>query len=386
MSFEENIKGKIESLQALNNYRSLTAVEHQGRYVIKEGKKILNLASNDYLGLGTDDQLYQQFLSATSTDSWKLSATSSRLLAGNYTEHQELETLLAQIYGAESALVFNSGYHANIGILPAVTTRNSLILADKLVHASIIDGIQLSHAKAIRFRHNDYEQLEALLEKHHSEHDTIIIVTESLFSMDGDIADLPKLVSLKKKYAHVLLYVDEAHALGCVGAKGLGYAEQTNCLGDIDFVVGTFGKAMASMGAFVVCKSVVKEHLINHSRSFIFSTALPPVCAQWTTFVLKLLPEFAERREHLTRVSSQLQHALLKLGYVNKSNSHIIPILIGDNQATIELSDQLREKGFFVFPVRPPSVPKGTSRIRVSLTADIQSADIEQFISNLERL
>ena len=183
---------------------------------------------------------------------------------------------------------FNSGYHANTGILPAVSNAQTLILADKLVHASLIDGIRLSSAKCIRYRHNDASQLQRLVSENHNLYAQIIIVTESIFSMDGDKADLCALVRLKKSYSNVLLYVDEAHAFGVRGEKGLGCAEEQDCINDIDFLVGTFGKAIASAGAYIVCRQVIREYLINKMRTFIFTTALPPVNIQWTAWVLQL--------------------------------------------------------------------------------------------------
>ena len=200
------------------------------------------------------------------------------------------------MFGAESALLFNSGYHANTGILPAVSDTRTLILADKLVHASLIDGIRLSSAKCIRYRHNDLAQLRRLLEENHGMYEKMIIVTESIFSMDGDEADLQALVRLKHDYSNLLLYVDEAHAFGARGEKGLGCAEEQNCINDIDFLVGTFGKAAASAGAYIVCRQTIREYLINKMRTFIFTTALPPVNIQWTAWSTETLRRFPEQK------------------------------------------------------------------------------------------
>ena len=216
------------------------------------------------------------------------------MLTGNFTVYEELETELAHLFGTEAALVFNSGYHANTGILPAVSDAQTLILADKLVHASLIDGIRLSAAKCIRYRHNDLAQLERLLKEHHSAFRQIIIVTESIFSMDGDQADLPALAELKRRYGNVLLYVDEAHAFGVRGRQGLGCAEESGCTGDIDFLVGTFGKAAASAGAYIVCRKVIREYLVNRMRTLIFTTGLPPVNIAWTLFVVRRLADMRE--------------------------------------------------------------------------------------------
>lgn len=234
---------ELQLLEEHSNLRRLPRMVHDGRDVIVNGKRMLNLSSNDYLGLASDRALREEFLRTLTPDTFLPTSSSSRLLTGNFTVYEELEAELARLFGTEAALVFNSGYHANTGILPAVSDAQTLILADKLVHASLIDGIRLSAAKCIRYRHNDLAQLERLLKEHHSAFRQIIIVTESIFSMDGDQADLPALAELKRRYGNVLLYVDEAHAFGVRGRQGLGCAEESGCTGDIDFLVGTFGKA-----------------------------------------------------------------------------------------------------------------------------------------------
>ena len=250
---------ELQTLKEHSNLRRLPQLTHEGRTVVADGRHMLNLSSNDYLGLAADRQLKEEFLQTLTPDTFLPTSSSSRLLTGNFGIYEELETELATLFGTETALVLNSGYHANMGILPAVSDAQTLILADKLVHASIIDGIRLSTARCIRFRHNDLVQLERLLEQHHATFRQLIIVTESIFSMDGDQADLTALVRLKKRYSNVLLYVDEAHAFGVRGPRGLGCAEETGCIRDIDFLVGTFGKAAASAGAYIACCRTIRE-------------------------------------------------------------------------------------------------------------------------------
>ena len=218
--------------------------------------------------------------------------------------------MLAEMFGASGALVFSSGYHMNAGILPAVADAHTLILADKLVHASLIDGIRLSAARCIRYRHQDYGQLEALLAKSYKDHEQIIIVTESIFSMDGDVAPLDRLVDLKKRYPGVMLYVDEAHGIGVRGRSGLGVAEEQGCMKDIDFLCGTFGKALASVGAYVVCSEVMRSFLVNRMRTFIFTTALPPLNVAWTKFILSRLGGWNDRRERLAEAALRVQAAV----------------------------------------------------------------------------
>lgn len=380
----ESMSEELNVLKEKKNLRSLPSLVHCGKEVEVNGQRMLNLSSNDYLGLANDLPLRQAFLESLTPETFLPSSSSSRLLTGNFTAYRHIEQQLANMFGAESALVFNSGYHANTGILPAVSDARTLILADKLVHASLIDGIRLSTAKFIRYRHNHLPHLEKLLEENYRQYEKIIIVTESIFSMDGDEADLRALVRLKQSYPNVMLYVDEAHAFGVRGRNGLGCAEEQNCIPEIDFLVGTFGKAIASTGAYIVCRRVIREYLINKMRTFIFTTALPPVNVEWTSFVLNHLPEINEKRESLSRISKKLKEALEQKGYTSLSVSHIVPMIVGESEATILKAEELQRKGFYALPVRPPTVPEGTSRIRFSLTADITETEIDELIKIIQ--
>ena len=371
---------ELTLLEKKSNLRRLPATHHLDREVEVNGNVMLNLSSNDYLGLATDLSLRTEFLQNLTPEIFLPSSSSSRLLTGNFDIYTRLEELLARMFKKESALVFNSGYHMNAGILPAVSDARTLILADKLVHASIIDGIRLSAAKCIRYRHNQYDQLEQLLASHHAEYDKIIIVTESIFSMDGDEADLHRLVTLKRAYENVLLYVDEAHGVGVRGAHGLGCAEEQDCVADIDFLCGTFGKALASVGGYIVCSRTIRDYLVNKMRTLIFTTALPPVNLMWTFFVLERLERFHLQRQKLQHISSLLKEALMKKGYDCPSTSHILPMPLGDSGDTVLKAETLQRKGFYALPVRPPTVPEGTSRIRFSLTAAITEEEIRKLI------
>ena len=249
-SLDTMIATELAQLEAKANLRQLPQLTHRGKWVEVGGHTMLNLSSNDYLGLAADTELHQTYLEGLSVDRLLLSSSSSRLLTGNFAVYDELEEELAARFGREAALVFNCGYHANTGILPAICTPRTLVLADKLIHASLIDGMRLSSATAMRFRHNDLKHLERLLERYIDSYELVIIVTESVFSMDGDLANLQQLVALKRRYPDkVMLYVDEAHAFGVFGPTGLGLAEAIGCIADIDLLVGTFGKAGASAGA-----------------------------------------------------------------------------------------------------------------------------------------
>ena len=376
-------KQQLEQLSAQKQYRSIPDLVHQGRYITRENRTMLNMSSNDYLGLASNENLRQSFLQQYGDDFPSFTSSSSRLLTGNFPIYTDLEQLIAQRFQRESALLFNSGYHANLGILPALTTTKSLILADKLVHASIIDGIRLSQCEFFRYRHNDYEHLKNLLEKNAGKFDRTFIVTESIFSMDGDVADLNYLVQLKKQFPNTYLYVDEAHAIGVYGKDGLGIAERTNVIADIDLLVGTFGKALASMGAYVVCDQILKECLINQMRPLIFSTALPPFNVAWTHFIFERLPQFSKERTHLEQLSAFLRQEVEQRTQIMPSQTCIVPYILGENEATLAKAKDLQEQSYYCLPIRPPTVPKGTSRIRLSLTADMTMDEVKQFVACL---
>lgn len=377
MNFNQELQQELDALQAKGNLRQLPALKHDGRYVTVGGQRMLNLSSNDYLGLAADVALRKEFLDTLTPETFLPTSSSSRLLTGNFQIYDELEAELARLFGAEAALVFNCGYHANTGILPAVANAQTLILADKLVHASLIDGIRLSApARCIRYRHNDLVQLERLVHENAGQYHRIIIVTESVFSMDGDRTDLRRLVQLKSCHENVLLYVDEAHAFGVFGPTGLGCAEEDGCIGDIDFLVGTFGKAAASAGAYVICSHTVRDYLVNRMRPFIFTTALPPVCMAWTLFVVRRLSGMNARRQHLQSLGRQLRSRLEQQGYSTPSTSQIVPMIIGASADTIIRAEHMQRHGFYALPVRPPTVPEGTSRIRFSLTAALTEEEI----------
>lgn len=380
---ETACKQELIQLEQTGNLRGLPGIELDGKWIHLDEKKMLNLSSNDYLGIASDQKMRQDFLSNLDIDKAIFSSSSSRLLTGNYPVYQKVEHLLTDLYKKESALVFSSGYHMNMGILPAIADKNTLILADKLVHASIIDGIRISSAQCIRYRHQDYRQLEELLDKHHASFRSMIIVTESIFSMDGDVPPLPLLVQLKKKYPNTFLYVDEAHAVGVRGLNGLGIAEEEDCIPEIDFLCGTFGKALASMGGFVVCSKIFRDYLINRMRTFIFTTALPPIQLEWSFFVLNQMINMKEERMWLRKSSQKVKEALEEKGFTSTSSNHILPVVIGDSKETILKAGEMQRKGFYMLPVRPPTVPEGTSRLRISLTAGITSAELNQLIQNL---
>ena len=375
----ERMASELARLKAGGNLRALPVAESRPRHVVLDGRELLNLSSNDYLGLAADLSLRETFFATLSPATFLPTASSSRLLTGNSAACIQLEETLRRLYGAEAALVFGSGYHANTGILPAIMGRDAEIFADKLVHASLVDGIRLAQARHARFRHNDLADLRRLLAESSARNPNgaRIVVTESLFSMDGDAADLRALVAIKREFPNVLLYVDEAHAVGVRGPTGLGLAEETGTLADIDFLVGTFGKALASTGAFAVMRGLARDWLANTMRTLIFTTALPPVNLQWTNFILERLASFADRRERLSGYGDMIAAAVRARGVDCPSVSHIVPWIIGSSADAIACAHRLRATGFYVLPVRPPTVPEGTSRIRFSLTAALEPTEVD---------
>jgi 8-amino-7-oxononanoate synthase len=272
------------------------------------------------------------------------------------------------LYRADTACVFNSGYHANIGIISALADTHDLVLSDKLNHASIIDGLKLSGARFMRYRHCDYDHLALLLKKHYSQYRRIFLLTESVFSMDGDIADLSRLIELKQQY-NAILIVDEAHAVGVFGKYGGGICETEKVIPEVDIIVGTFGKALASVGAFAVMRSVLKKFLVNKMRSLIFTTALPPIVLNWNRFVLRKVIGMEQERHHVQTLSARLRQDLEGQGLTTGGSSQIIPVVLGENKIAIKTAEKLQRQGFLVFAIRPPTVPPKTARLRLSLSA-----------------
>ena len=385
MSLLDHYAEQLDQLRQQGNFRQFRSNQQQGKTIEIQQQQMLNLSSNDYLGLASDLRLREQFFDETPNAQRLMSASSSRLLTGNFPAYEQLEATLTQLFHGRAALLFNSGYHMNIGILPALADAKTLILADKLVHASMIDGIRLSSAKYLRYRHNDLAHLQQLLTQYHADdnYERIIVVTESIFSMDGDETDLAALVALKQQFAKVMLYVDEAHAIGVLGQQGLGCAELYDVIDAIDFLVGTFGKAVASVGGYLICDPIIRDYLINRMRPLIFSTAQPPICMAWTQFMLNQIVHMQAQRQHLAALSQSIQQGIQAKGFACPSTSQIVPVIIGDSTATVSKARQLQTAGFYVMPVRPPTVPQGSSRLRICLNTQFETADLTQLLDLL---
>ena len=362
----EDYKQILDNLKIKSHFRDLKNFEKKDeKYIYYKGKKLLNLSSNNYLNFADNKQITEEFLDYAGNN-YSFGSASSRLLTGTLPVYKELEELLSSLYSKECTLLFNSGYHANVGISSAINQKGDAIFSDKLNHASIIDGMRLAEGKFFRFPHNDMDALEKLLIRERKNYNNVFIITESVFSMDGDIANLQKIVELKKKY-NCLVIIDEAHAFGVFGENGLGVAEELKLIDDIDLIVGTFGKSVGSMGAFVTGSKILIDFLINKSRSFIFSTALPPINIAFSYFFIEnKFPHTYTKRKRM-----------LSIGKKFGSDSHIIPVVIGENKDTVDLCEILFHNGYFTLPIRPPTVPVGTSRIRLSLTCEIQEDELK---------
>ncbi len=380
MSLKERIERELDVLREQERFRVLPEIgRRESEFIEYGGRLFLNLSSNDYLGIGSDVRLrsvyFSAFSSESSGDRYSMTSSSSRLLTGNDPLYNELEDYLAAWYGREAALVFNSGYHANIGILPALSTRHDLILCDKLNHASIIDGCRIADADFRRFPHLDYDHLDTLLAEGSEKYRQMFIVTESVFSMDGDLADLQKLCELRERYGAFLI-VDEAHGVGTFGGTGQGLCEACGLTGSIDIIVGTFGKAFASQGAYGIMDEIIRDYLVNTMRSLIFTTALPPVMLGWSKKVLEHQRKMAAERRHLHSHAARFREALKENGLQTAGESQIVPVVMGSNSDAVRAASVLCDAGVLAFPVRPPTVPDNTARIRFSLRADIGWEDI----------
>lgn len=356
----ERYQSVISRLTETSNHRTIPADTVDSALV--------DLSTNDYLGLGSRADLRREFLERVGDALPPLTSSASRLLAASQRYYDELEALLSDAYG-RPALLFNSGYHANTGAISSLADEHTLIVADKLVHASIIDGMKLSGAPMERFRHNDVNHLERILARKAGDFSRVLIVTESVFSMDGDMAPLAEIAQVKSRYRQALLYVDEAHAFGVEGPRGLGLCVS---MPEVDFIVGTLGKAGASVGAFIVCSPLCRDYLLNRARSFIFSTAIPPLNCVWSCFIIKKIFSMDVERARLKQLGQRL--SLI----TGAQPGHIQPFVTGSAESAIALSSRLLEQGFKVLPIRTPTVPAGTERLRFSLSLDVTESDLER--------
>ena len=359
--------------------------EHRLRRIPSEdaGDRI-DMLSNDYLGLAAEADRYLPEFHERFPDA-RFTSSASRLLSRANRYHIELEDYLGRLYDRPT-LLFNSGYHANVGIIQALALPGTLFLADKLVHASIIDGLRLSGADFERFPHNDPKRLHRLIAGLHGAYQRIIIIAEAIYSMDGDMAPLHELVSLKAEYPEVMLYLDEAHSFGVRGPLGLGLAEEHGLIDSFDIIIGTLGKAAASAGAFAVTSPVMKEYLLNTARSFIFSTAISPAQAAWSILMIEKITQLNDRRLHLQRLSRHMVSELSRrLNFESPATTQIVPLIIGDAAEAVLMAGHMAAGGFDALAIRRPTVAAGSERIRFSLNALLSEKDIDRLISLIGR-
>ncbi len=375
-NFQEGLRRELETglreLEAREQRRSLAEIHGT------------NLCSNDYLELSRHPALKEAVERAV-RDAERVGGTGSRLLSGHAAIWEQLEEEFAQFAGTEAALYFSSGYLANLGLLTALLKKDDLIFSDALNHASLIDGMRLSGARKIIYPHLDLNVLEAGLRQHARERGRKLIVTESVFSMEGDVAPVTKILEIAERYGAGVI-VDEAHATGVQGPAGRGVAVREGIAQQLAGSVHTCGKALASAGAFVCGSPALKEHLINHARTFIFSTAMPPYMAEQIRAALRLARTMDREREELMAKARRLVSGLRSGGWdTGRSETQIVPLIIGENEQALEAAEHLQSQGFAVRAVRPPTVPPGSARLRFSLTSGISDDELLRLENSLNR-
>ncbi len=378
------IEKELQSLKERDQYRQIRWVEEgPSPWVRMNGTRVLLLCSNNYLGLASDPRLKERAFQAI--EEWGCGSGASRSISGSLAIHRLLEERLARFHGFERALIFNSGYSANLSILTALTGKEDVIFSDELNHASIVDGCRLSKASVEVYRHLDMGHLESLLKKNQGKRRKLI-VTDGIFSMDGDIAPLSEIAQLARKY-EALTMVDDAHAIGVFGPTGRGTLEHFRLPHEFDILMGTFGKALGCFGAFVAGRRSLIEFLINTGRVFLYTTALPPSVSATVLASLDLLDEEPERRERLWKNVHYLREGLNHLGFdTMKSQAHIIPVLTGEPKITMEMDRRLLETGVFVQGIRPPTVPEGKCRLRVTVMATHTRKDLDFALEQFEKV
>lgn len=349
----------------------------EGQYIHVDGKPYINFSSNDYLGLNQHSELEKAFQQGI--DDFGLCATGSNLITGYHKTHQALEETICEWLNKESCLLFTSGFAANTGFLQALAKPNVNFLLDKLSHASLIDGAITSEASTRRFLHNNLVQLESLLVKNTDKHN--LIVSEGVFSMDGDKAPISDLVALAKKY-QAWLYIDDAHSIGVIGEQGQG----SSSVNEIDIVMATFGKAIATSGAFIACSLELKEYLLNFCRHYIYTTAMSPALAQATQASILLIQKEQWRRDRIQQLSELFINQLDCKVDVLPTESSIHALVIGDEAKTLEVAHKVKNEGFWLSAIRPPTVAKNSSRLRVTICANHNDNDINNLAEVINKV
>lgn len=378
-----NLAAQIAERQQQQRFRQCkTHDTAQGSHLIREGREYLNFSSNDYLGLANHSLVKQAFIEAA--QQYGVGSGSAHLVCGHHAEHQALEQELAAFTGQQAAILFSTGYMANVGVINALVGRGDLVLQDRLNHASLLDGGLSSGATFSRYHHNDIADLSRRLTSSSSAKK--LIVSDGVFSMDGDTALLPDLVHISQQQQAALM-IDDAHGFGVLGATGAGIGEHFACQHDIDIYMATFGKAIGTFGAFVSGSRELIDYLTNFARPYIYTTAMPPAVAAATRQSLQLLTTESWRRDYLQSLIQRFRAGVNAQGWqLMASQTAIQPILLGEESKALALSVALAERGFWVTAIRPPTVPVGQSRLRVTITASHSEADIDKLLAVLDEL
>ncbi|MFN1833935.1 aminotransferase class I/II-fold pyridoxal phosphate-dependent enzyme [Balneola sp. MJW-20] len=377
------IDNALKNRRESGQFRKLTPVipGKEPGTVIKNGQELINFCSNDYLGLSAHPYVVER--SVEFLHKYGAGSTASRLISGTYDIHEQLEEKLASLFKKEAVLLFNSGYQLNTSVIASLANRNSLILADRKVHNSILQGALLSNAELKRYDHNDHDHLRAMIEESGTTgYSRIIILSETVFSMDGDRNDLDKLGAIAEEY-DAILYSDDAHALGVLGDRGLGLNYEND---RVDLSIGTFGKSFGAFGAFASVSQSIKDYLINYCGGFIYTTSLPPSVIGALDAASDLIPAMEEERKQLQNNIRYFRNELNELGLSTvESDTQIIPVIIGMEKEALDLSVFLEENGFMITAIRPPTVERGSSRVRITLSASHTEAQVEALLASLKK-
>ncbi len=384
MSIESRASDLLGALRERGTHRQMRVMAGaQSTRMSVDGREVLLFAGSNYLDLAHHPEVVEA--AAAAAREFGCAAGGSRLINGNLEIHQALESELAEFLGTEAALVFSTGYMANVGVIPALAGRGDLVISDALSHASIIDGCRLSHAEIRVFPHGDLDCLEKELRNAASTRREVLVVVDGVYSMDGDVAPLAELVPLAKNWGATVL-VDDAHGTGTLGATGRGSAEHCGVSSDVDVLLGTLGKSLGSFGAFIAGSHELRDLLVNTARSFIFSCALAPPQVAAARAALEVMRREPWRRERLSQNADRLRNGLEQRGISTApSATHILPVIVGDNDATMELCERLLESGVYAQGIRHPSVPDGTARLRITPMATHRSGEIDHLVDLLAK-
>ncbi|XMB86171.1 glycine C-acetyltransferase [Mycoplasmatota bacterium WC44] len=373
------LEKKVQELKDAGIYRTLPVNYGAcGPIINLNGKEVINLTSNNYLGLANHPRLKEASIKAV--EKYGVGAGAVRTIVGNMDLHEELEKTLAKFKKEEAVMVFQSGFNCNAGTIQAVTERGDLIISDELNHASIIDGVRLSRADKAVFKHSDMDDLERILKEKRNDYNTVLIITDGVFSMDGDICKLPEIVVLAKQY-DCLTYVDDAHGSGVLGENGRGTVDHFNLHGQVDFIMGTLSKAVGVIGGYVAGSYATKEWLSHRGRPILFSTALPPGTVAAINESIKVMSESKELSDRLWDNGNYFKAKISETGFdIGNSETPITPVIIGDEAKTMEFSRKLLDRGVFVSGIIFPTVPKGTGRLRCMITAEHTKEQLDKAV------